>query len=316
MKMVFRTIPPDPYFDAVRAICPQVEIVSCPADEGLADHLTDVEVIFGGFSSTPQMIRDAPRLRWAHTVAAGVENYVNPQFAAQGVVLTNGRGVHLANLAEHALAMMLAFARGLPTLVRAQERALWVSGEAKPKAFVLEGQRLGILGYGEIGSAITVRAKAFGMEVWAMRRRAGGLHLADRMFVDDLPALLEGVDHLMLTLPLTDSTRGLIDAAALSRMKSGAYLYNLGRGALVDQPALIAALQSGRLAGAGLDVTTPEPLPADSPLWAMTNVLITSHTAGDTGDFWPKTMAFFLDNLRRYAAGQPLANVVDTDAGY
>jgi phosphoglycerate dehydrogenase-like enzyme len=175
------------------------------------------------------------------------------------------------------------------------------------------------VGYGEIGRAIAGRARAMGMEVWALRRSAGPGDggPADRVLgPDGLHELAAAADHLMAILPLTADTRGMIDAAVFAAMKPGAYFYNLGRGAVADPDALIAALAEGRIAGAGLEVVEPEPLPADSPLWTLPNVIITGHTAGYTPRLLDRTVDFLVEQLGRYRRGEPLANRIRPEAGY
>jgi len=176
-----------------------------------------------------------------------------------------------------------------------------------------------VVGLGDIGLALAARARAFGMITLGARRRLDQPHpagFAEIAGVERLPELLPAADHVAICLPLTPRTRGLFDAAMLARLKPGAYLYNVGRGAIVDSAALASALLSGRVAGAGLDVTDPEPLPPDSPLWALDNVLITAHTAGATPRYWDRALEILLANVERFRQGEPLLNRVDPAEGY
>jgi phosphoglycerate dehydrogenase-like enzyme len=185
--------------------------------------------------------------------------------------------------------------------------------------FELCGTRLGLIGYGEVGRAIARLAKAFGMQVWAMRRSptADRDELADRILpADQLEELLESSDHVVVVAPLTTATRGLMSATAFARMKSTACFYNLARGALVDQQALIEALVEKRLFGAGLDVTDPEPLPPDSPLWSLENVIITPHIGGNTPRFMLRMADFLVDQLGRFRRGESVRNLVNYEGGY
>jgi phosphoglycerate dehydrogenase-like enzyme len=299
---------------------PEADIVFCPKTADVEAHLGDAEAIVGGFRLPPAILDGAPRLRWIQTVNVGVERLPLAALAERGVVVTNVRGVNVAQLGEHALMLMLSFVRAMPELYRRQATATWRSGWEKGLALAeLSGARLGLVGYGQIGRAVAARAKAFGMEVWALRRSASATSddLADRILgPGGLHDLLGACDHVVVVAPSTPETRGMFDAAAFARMKPGAYFYNLGRGDLVVQDALIAALQEGRIAGAGLDVTTPEPLPADSPLWTLPNVIITGHSAGDTPGELDRAMVFFADQLARFRNGEPLRNRVDSQAGY
>jgi phosphoglycerate dehydrogenase-like enzyme len=319
VKIVFRSVPPDlTKLDPLRALYPEAEFALCGGDANLADHLADAEVFIGGFSLSREMLEAAPKLRWVHFLGVGVEKFLIPELAERDIVLTNGRGITTTNLAEHAMALMLAFGRALPDLLRRQQQRLWSPESKRPLLFDLNGQRLCILGYGEIGQAVARRAKAFGMEVWALRRHAERTDPnVDRMLPPGaLDELLAAADHLLIATPLTPDTRKMINAEKLAKLKPTAYLYNLARGAVVDQDALIAALRNKQIAGAGLDVTDPEPLPPDSPLWDMQNVIITGHLAGNTPNFWDPALAFIGKNLQRYRNGQDLLNPVDPRAGY
>jgi len=283
-----------------------------PADVAAADALVV-------WSLPPAVLAAAPRLRWLQTGGAGVEGFPLAELAARGIVVTNARGVHGPNMAEHALAMMLAFARGLPRLLRAQAAHRWRDEATHREVFELGGQTLLLVGLGEIASALALRAQALGLRVLAVRRRperSAPPGVAEVLPLAELAAALGQADHVVLTLPATAGTRGLFGAAEFAAMRRGAYFYNLGRGATVDTAALVAALERDHLGGAGLDVVDPEPLPADSPLWDLPNVLITAHTAGATPRYWDRGLALIETNLDRFLRGEPLRNVVDLGAGY
>jgi phosphoglycerate dehydrogenase-like enzyme len=266
-----------------------------------------------------QQLASMQRLRWVQTVSAGVDRMDFEELRRRGIPLTNSSGIHANNIAEHIMSLMLAFARKLPYLVREQEQHRWSSEVGRISSFEITGQTLLVLGLGKIGEQLAVRGKGMQMRVIATRRRIeiDRESVADEVF--PLSALAERIgeaDHVAITLPLTRDTEGLFSAALIEKMKPGAYLYNIGRGSIIDQDALIKALQSGRLGGAGLDVTTPEPLPADSPLWDLDNVIITPHTSGSSPKLMERAVALWIDNLKRFLAGEPLRNVVDLDAGY
>lgn len=277
-------------------------------------------LLFGrGEPGIDEWLAHAPQLRWVHTVSAGVDRLLTPRLRDSGVLLTNSRGVHAVGIAEHVLALMLAFARGLPGLLQAQREARWTPPPFQG-SFELQGQTLAVVGQGAIGSALATRAAALGLRVRGVRREAGAAETlpgtAPVVGFESLDAVLAEADHVAICLPLTARTQGLFDAARLQRVKRGAYLYNIGRGAIVDSTALQQALADGRLAGAGLDVTDPEPLPADSPLWRLPQVIITSHTSGATPANAQRVLDIFLDNLGRAQRGEPLRNVVDLARGY
>jgi phosphoglycerate dehydrogenase-like enzyme len=266
----------------------------------------------------PAMLPAAPRLRWLHAASAGIDHFDLGAIAARGITMTNSRGVHAANIAEHAMGMMIALARRFPRLMQAQLNREWRDFATHREVTELQGQTLLIVGMGEIGRAVAQRAQAFGMRLHGLRRRgsetAPGIETMFEMA--QMPAALAGADQIIVALPDTVHTRGLFDGAAFAAMKPGAMIYNVGRGPVIDTAALIAALESGHLGGAGLDVTEPEPLPADSPLWGMENVLITAHTSGATPRFWERQSTLIADNIRRLQRGEPPRNLVDVGAGY
>lgn len=276
--------------------------------------LTDVDA-FVGRARHVDLLAEAPRLRWVQTLTAGADRSSVTDLATRGIVLTNGSGIHAINLAEHLLGLMLAFARGLPSLMHAQSRHEWTRVAHQ---FELKGQTLCVVGLGDIGLALAERAAAMGMRVSGVRRReAQTPPFVERVeSLESMAPLLAAADHIALCLPLTPRTQGLFDGARLGSLKPTSYLYNIGRGELVDQDALIDALCSGRLAGAGLDVTTPEPLPSDNPLWDLDNVLITCHTGGSSPLRMDRFIDLLIDNIARYRAGEPLRNVVDLVEGY
>jgi phosphoglycerate dehydrogenase-like enzyme len=223
------------------------------------------------------------------------------------------------NIPEHVLALLLAFARRLPQLLSAQRDRRWRDTETHAEVFEVSGQTLLLVGMGDIGLATGERAAALGMEVTGFRRRSGQPtpEFVTRVYwQEELHEALGNADHVLVSLPLTPATRGLIDAEALAAMRPGAFLYNVGRGPVVDQAALEAALAEGLLGGAGLDVTDPEPLPPESPLWAMENVIITAHTSGASPRYWDRAIELVVENVRRFRAGEELVNRVDLDAGY
>lgn len=289
------------------------------ADGGLPPGIENAQGIAIHWNAPPmdELLSRAKCLRWLHLRGAGIDRISVPRLLASDVVLTNGSGNHAPNIAEHVLSLMLAFARQLPRMIRQQGRKEWAA-PAADRVFELSGQTLAIIGYGSIGQELGWRAKALGMRVIGVKREVAAAPPGlDGMFtLDRLNEVLAQADHVVLALPLTAQTRGLLGAGRLRQLKPGAYFYNVGRGPLVDHDALVDALRSGRLAGAGLDVTDPEPLPAHSPLWDMENVVVTAHSAGLTPRSYERFEALLLENLRRFARGEPLLNQVDKSAGY
>jgi phosphoglycerate dehydrogenase-like enzyme len=267
------------------------------------------------------LLAAAPNLRFAQSWSAGVDRYLQVEALRTDdrIVLANMQGVHGPAIAEHVFAMLLALTRDLPAYLEAQADARWDRAAGSGQT-ALAGQTMFVVGMGGIGSEIARRAHAFDMRVLATVRRvedvAQPAYVDELGGADDLDRLLPEADVVAIALPLTDETRGLFDADRLALMKEGARLVNIGRGPIVDSDALLAALQSGRLAGAGLDVTDPEPLPADHPLWRQANVIITPHVASRAEITGERRWALFRENIRRFGAGEPLLNVVDKRLGY
>ncbi len=281
--------------------------------DDLEAHLADVEVLYGSLRA--DQVPRAARLRWVHAGSAGVDHLPLAELAAAGITLTNAKGLHDDAMAEHALALLLALVRHIPEAVRGQDRRAWRRYE--PDA--LAGSRLGILGYGAIGRAVALRARAFVGEIWAVHAHPRPDPLVARTFGparDELLTFLAGCAHMVAVLPSTPRTRGLLDAEALAALPRGARLINIGRGSLIVEEALDAALRSGHLGGAGLDCPPRDPLPPDSPLWTAPGVLITPHVGGLRPGTAARGMTLFAANLVRYCRGDPLENRVDLAAGY
>lgn len=306
------------YLERLQQEFPEVEYPICTTAESLKEEIGDADALIGTSLLTPELLKGAPNLRWVAATSAGVENLPIEALAERDIVLTNFSGIAAPNIAEHVLAMMLAFARGLRPLFHQQDQHRWPEDGDAPPAFELGGQTLGIIGMGEIGHQLARKAHGIGMRVLGIQRHPDHkpAYVARLLKSEELPELLAESDHVCLCLPLTSATKYTIDRDELDRMKRTAYLYNIGRGALVNQEALIAVLRGGTLAGAGLDVTTPEPLPPDSPLWEMSNVLVTGHTAAGTPHYWERGMDLLVENVRRFLAGDDLRDTVDIKAGY
>ena len=287
--------------------------------EGLADGpLDDVEVLLRGplpATVFDRLIARCPRLVWVHSATAGVERVLTPAAAERGVVITNARGVFSAPIAEYVLMMILAVIRRLPQLLELQREHTWQPLEA----IEMRDVTVGVVGLGSIGSEVARLASAFGARVVATRRRASGAPEPDGVEVlpaDGLPELLAQSDFVVLALPLTPQTESLFDAAMLARMKPGSWLINVARGRLVDERALLRALREGPMRGAVLDAFRDEPLPPDSPLYDVPNLIVTPHTSWTSGRVLDRSIELFCENLVRFRSGEPLANAVDPGMGY
>lgn len=299
----------------ITRLAPDARVVITNDRDAMAAILPEAEVITGHVPAP--LLAEARNLRWYQQWGAGADWLGrHPELAERDFILTNASGVHAIPITEHIFAFLLAFARELPGAFAGQASREWRrQGDA---VFELAGKTLLLIGVGAIGRRTAQIAAAFGMRVLGIRRHPGRAVPGIERMCDMacLPDLLPEADFVVLTVPLTAETRHMLDEAAFRKMKSSAYLVNIGRGATVDEAALVTALQKGWIAGAGLDVTEVEPLPADSPLWAMPNVIITAHYSGATPEYNRRAMAIFLENLRRYVNGEELKNVVDKKLGY
>ena len=311
---------PEVQLDALRGLFPEHTFVRADSDEEALDRIRDADAVFGSRVTRDQFLA-APRLRWVHSNAAGIGSMLFPEMVRSDVVMTNSRGNSSVTIAEHVIAVTLVLLRDLPLAWRRQSEKLWAQNEFNSGASIrtLRGARVLVVGLGSIGSETAKLASSFGAHVAAIRRRVdaprpsgvGEVHAPS-----DLLAQLPKADVVVLSAPQTAATVHLIGERELAGMKDGAVLVNVSRGKLIDEAALVRALGTGRLRGAALDVFEHEPLDPASPLWNRPDVLITPHVSGFHADYWPQAIRLFADNLRRFVAGEPLANVVDKESGY
>lgn len=296
---------------------PAITFTSVGADD-LPQAIVEADAALIGWLD-PSILRQSTNLRWVQNAGAGVERLIERGGVGEGIVLTNGSGVMAPNMAEHVIGMMLGFARRFPQHTAANAERSWKRDVSMNTVFELGGQTMLLVGLGDIALATAARLKAFGMNVIGVRRSAAGdppLHVDRVVSIAELNTVLPEADHVFTSVPHTTETVGLFNAERFAAFKPGSYFYNLGRGTSVVQADLVAALQSGHLAGAGLDVTDPEPLGTDDPLWSAPNVFITGHTSGYTPNFRPRVLELFTENVARYQDGRDLLNVVDIDRGY
>ncbi|MDP8905280.1 MAG: D-2-hydroxyacid dehydrogenase [Chloroflexota bacterium] len=311
--------------EAIASAAPGSRLVSVSL-EGLADaELSDVEVLLRGplpAGVFDRLIARCPALKWVHSATAGVERVLTPAARERGLAITNARGVFSEPIAEYVVMMILAVSRRLPQLLELQRERTWQPLEATELGDVT----VGVVGLGSIGRRVAELAAAFGARVVAVRRGgselereaegAPGTPPGELLRPAQLPELLGRSDFIVLALPLTRETEELFDGPMLGRAKRGSWLINVARGRLVDERALIRALREGPLGGAILDTFVEEPLPRDSPLYGLPNAIVTPHTAWSSGRALDRSIALFCDNLRRFAAGERLLNLVDPQLGY
>jgi phosphoglycerate dehydrogenase-like enzyme len=315
--------------ERIRAAAPGARIVTLSV-EGLSDDpVDDVEVLLHGWLSADafdRLLARAPRLTWVHSASAGVERALTPTARSRGIVITNARGVFSRPIAEYVMMMILGVSRKLPGLLELQRERTWQPLEGTE----LRDVTVGIVGLGSIGRAVGALATAFGCRVVATRRRpeegsaargdeelSFGEAMLDRVGgPETLPALLAESDFVVLAAPLTPETENMIDADTLAAMKPGSWLINVARGRLVDERALLRALRDGPLGGAILDTFRDEPLQPSSPFYDLPNVIVTPHTSWSSARVLDRSVELFCDNLRKFAAGERLLNVVDPSQGY
>jgi phosphoglycerate dehydrogenase-like enzyme len=317
----------------------RIEILVASTDDELRTALERADIMYSG--RVPEIVpAEAPRLRWVQLPSAGSDHLRHLPIWESDVIITSAAGVHTVPMTEHVFAMLLALTRHLPTMIRAQERREWTRTWPRtgPEFLELRGKTLCIVGWGKIGAGVAHLARAFGMRVVGTRSSASTPQVLQRpedaayadppvlepvdMAADtlypaaQLPEVLSQSDVVVVILPHTKDTEGLFGEAAFRAMKPGALFINMGRGAVVDEGALVRTLESGQLAGAGLDVFDEEPLSPSSPLWSPPNVIVSPHVGGMSERTHERAAGLFAVNLRRYLHGEPLLNVVDRRREY
>jgi D-2-hydroxyacid dehydrogenase (NADP+) len=290
------------------------------AREKLEPILRETEVLLTNPIVPDDIVEQAPALKWLQLTSAGVDRLLTAPVVQSHVTVTTASGIHATPISEYVIGAMLAFAKGLPKAFRAQQERAWRPFWPEE----LEDKTVGVLGVGAIGARVVKLAKALDMRVLALRRSAerrmkgeeAGMDVDEMLPPADLPYLLAESDYVVVALPLTPESREMIGEAELRAMKPNAVIVNIGRGAIIDESALVRALKEGWIAGAALDVFQQEPLSGESELWGLENVIVTPHISGGTPRYMERAVGLFCDNLRRYVAGEPLRNVVDPARGY
>ncbi len=334
MIKVLVTAPfPAPLMDKIKSVSTEMDVEQWPLPDGRwpDDKTTDAEIYYAlNTAPSPNL---APNLRWVQTHSAGIDRLLNTPLWDSDIAITSTSGIHAPNMAQYAMTQILTWAHRVPNWFKYQKLGKWPQGRwDKFLPDELRGRTLGIVGYGSIGREVARLAKAFGMRILVSKRDAR--HPEDSGYAmlgtgdprGDLPdliypgeatrSMLAKCDYIVITLPLTARTRHFFDESVFKEMKSNAFLVNVGRGGLINEKDLVKALKKGWIAGAGLDVFETEPLPNESPLWTMENVILTPHISGLTPQYDERATDLFAENLRRYLAGESLLNLVNREEGY
>jgi len=304
----------------LQAEFPDIEVTLARTSEQRRAELADTDVLFA-VRFSPEDFKIAKQLKWLHLASAGATHVLFPEMIESNITVTNSRGLYGIPIAEHVVGVMIILARKLHEAYRFQLEGKWPRKEMfdrYPSFSELYGRTAGVIGLGDIGLAVAERAKALGMRVIATRRHVGALPACvdELLGPEGLPRLLQTSDFVVIAAPLTPETKGLIGERELRLMKPTAYIFNVGRGAIIQEAVLIRALKEGWIAGAGLDVTEVEPPPADSGLFRLPNVFLTPHYSGLRSHYWEHAVALFKPSLAKFLRGEPPDNLVDKHSGY
>jgi phosphoglycerate dehydrogenase-like enzyme len=311
---------PDWFTSRLQTEFSNLSVVNLDSYDRLPQEVVDADILMT-WSLRPEQVAPARKLRWIHSTAAAVHALLIPEVVDSEIVVTNSSDIHGTVVAEHALALMFALAKRLPSAMRHQQNKRWaqeVLWSENPRPRELNGATLVVVGLGAIGREVARIASALGMHVIAVREnpQKGSATASEVKGFENLNDVLPLADFVVLAAPLTPETKGCFNAERFACLKPDSYFINVARGALVDEPALIDALRSNTIGGAALDVFSAEPLSPDSPLWTLENVLMTPHSAALTEKQWDRHYAFFSENLRRFKSGEALLGIVDKKKGY
>lgn len=315
MKILINSKISQEHLDKIQAGFPKVEVLNATDPQGSLSLVQEAEVLVTWWSNFSEEYLQSPSLRWVHALSAGVDGFMLPPIVEGRIILSNSSGIHGLPISEHVFAMMLSFSRGLHRFGKSQGQNRW---QRHVHLSELRGKTLGVVGLGKIGQEIARLGNAFGMRVLAVKRNPGQPpeHVNRVVSMEGMEMVLKESDYLVLTVPLTPDTEGLVGAKQLELMKPTAILINVARGEVVDEDALITALQQGTIAGAGLDVFETEPLDSQSPLWQLDNCIITPHCAALSPQYMTRAIDLFCRNLEAYLQEEALPTQVDPRRGY
>jgi phosphoglycerate dehydrogenase-like enzyme len=315
MKLLTTARFKDADLESLRSIASEVEVIRETDPAKAAELLRDAD-IFCGYD-LPAPLEDAKKLKWIQLVSAGAEHMYKAGIRESDVLVTTASGVHVHAMAEYALCAMVMLARRIPQILDEIDERKW--RPQRPRFYYgeeLHGKTVGVLGLGAIGQQVATTSRCLGMKVLGLRR-SGGSGVADEVFTPDrLLEMLPQCDFVVVALPLTKETTNLIGERELKAMKKSAHLVNMARGRIVDETSLVRALREGWIAGAAVDAFAQEPLPSDSEMWDVPNLMVTPHVAGNFLAYLDRVMDILRDNLRRYLAGEAMINVLDKQRGY
>ena len=307
---------PEAYIIQLKQIANQFEFISCSDESELREYLSDMEILFTFMAKfDAKLLALAPNLKWIQAITAGVDNLPLKEIKKRGIILTNVRGVHQIYMAEYAIAAMINMARNFHVMHRNQVKGIW--DRAMPQTEIY-GQVVGIVGLGSIGKEIAKKASFFGMRVIGVQKEPQAVEHVDRVYgPEEMEAVFKESDYVINLLPLTEDTKGIIDKRYFGSMKASACFINIGRGPTVNQTDLVEALKAKRIAGLVADVYEEEPLPEDSALWKLENVILTPHIAGVSPHYMKRAMEIMQHNLKVYVqkSGE-MMNVIDFRKAY
>ncbi len=333
IKIVSTVALTEPHRNLLRAAVPDAEVAdrTCRTPDEVRELIANGCDAMLTFIMPKDLEERAPNLKWVQLLSAGADHAMG-SLQTSRITMTTASGIHATPIAEYTIASMLAFAHRFHLMIRSQQKHEWLRAGFPGTVEELNGKTLGVIGYGSIGRETARLAQALGMRVLALKRDPGnrrdegwcpaGLGDPEGLIPEKFfgpgqrQEILRESDYITVTLPGTKHTRQFIGATEIAAMRPGAYIVNIGRGEVIDERALIDALKAGKIGGAGLDVFEKEPLPKESPIWDLENVILTPHMSGANRGYMDKACALFADNLRRFSAGQPLLNVVDFQLGY
>jgi len=303
----------DRHIATITNAVPEATVVASDI-ENASHYIADTDILVAwGFNDIRNLYTKAANIKWVHALSAGVEKLIFPEIQNSAAILTNSKGIHGIPVAEHVFAMILSFTRGLNLFVRQQIAKQW----KRVPTDEIHDKTIGIVGLGSIGREIAKRAKCLGLRVLAVKREMTNELFVDELYSPDrLGDMLANADFVVVAVPLTEETKGMFGLDQFALMKRSAYFINIARGAVVREADLITALEQKIIQGAGLDVFEHEPLAETSPLWAMSNVIITPHLAALSPYYLDRAIKLFAENLTRYALGREMFNIVDKSKGY